>query len=171
MPSHDSLAHLKVKDWRDSNVRLICSDIDHKVKYNSAVTEPAWQGLGEALDLYIWRIEDFQVVAWLKNRCDDFHEGASYIVLYLYRVGCKYGEEKLSPDIFFWLGWKTTQDEAGTAAYKMVELEECLEQSRDTASGTPERRVRRVCGSVSTHSDPGWRRADGFHTRRDGRKS
>ncbi|KAI0418180.1 putative actin-binding protein Fragmin [Xylaria grammica] len=126
MPPHEGLVHLKVDDWRDSNVEFIGSEIDHKVKYNSAATEPAWQGLGEAPGLYIWRIEQFEVVAWPKQRYGDFHEGDSYIVLHSYKVGSKDGEEKLGHDIFFWLGSKSTQDEAGTAAYKTVELDEYL---------------------------------------------
>ncbi|KAI3319020.1 putative actin-binding protein Fragmin [Xylariaceae sp. AK1471] len=126
MPPHDGLVHLKVRDWRDSNVEFIGSEIDHKVKYNSAATEPAWQDVGQAPGLYLWRIEDFQVIAWPKDRYGDFHEGDSYIILHSYKVGSKDGEEKLGHDIFFWLGSKTTQDEAGTAAYKTVELDEHL---------------------------------------------
>ncbi|KAF2972047.1 hypothetical protein GQX73_g1600 [Xylaria multiplex] len=126
MPPHEGLVHLKVDDWRDSNVEFIGSEIDHKVKYNSATTEPAWQGVGEAPMLYIWRIEEFEVVAWPKHQYGDFHEGDSYIILHSYKVGSKDGEEKLGHDIFFWLGSKSTQDEAGTAAYKTVELDEYL---------------------------------------------
>jgi hypothetical protein len=41
MPPHQGLTHLKEYDIKDSNVELIGTEIDHKVKYNSAVTEPA----------------------------------------------------------------------------------------------------------------------------------
>ncbi|KAI1294118.1 putative actin-binding protein Fragmin [Xylaria venustula] len=126
MPPHDGLVHLKVDDWRDSNVEFVGSEIDHKVKYNSAATEPAWQGVGETPDLHIWRIEEFEVVAWPKRRYGDFHEGDSYIILHSYKIGSKDSEERLGHEIFFWLGIKTTQDEAGTAAYKTVELDEYL---------------------------------------------
>ena len=126
MPPNAGLVHLTVEDWRDSNVGLIGGDIDHKVKYNSATTEPAWQGIGEAPGLRIWRIENFEVVAWPEHQYGDFHEGDSYIILHSYKVGSKDGEEKLGHDIYFWLGNKTTQDEAGTAAYKTVELDEYL---------------------------------------------
>lgn len=118
---------MKEYDWRDSNVENIGTELDHKVKYNSAATEPAWQEVGEAAGLYIWRIENFEVVPWPKNQYGDFHEGDSYIILHSYKIGSKDGGEKLAHDIFFWLGNKTSQDEAGTAAYKTVELDEFLQ--------------------------------------------
>ncbi|XDG04911.1 hypothetical protein ABKA04_004526 [Annulohypoxylon sp. FPYF3050] len=126
MSPHEGLVHLKEYDWRDSNVENIGTELDHKVKYNSAATEPAWQEVGQAAGLHVWRIEDFEVVPWPKDRYGDFHEGDSYIVLHSYKVGSKNGEQKLAHDIFFWLGSKTSQDEAGTAAYKTVELDEFL---------------------------------------------
>ncbi|KAI1090586.1 putative actin-binding protein Fragmin [Rostrohypoxylon terebratum] len=126
MSPHEGLVHLKEYDWRNSNVENIGTELDHKVKYNSAATEPAWQEVGQATGLHVWRIEDFEVVPWPKDQYGDFHEGDSYIVLHSYKVGSKDGEQKLAHDIFFWLGSKTTQDEAGTAAYKTVELDEFL---------------------------------------------
>ncbi|KAI1347891.1 putative actin-binding protein Fragmin [Xylaria sp. FL0043] len=126
MSPHEGLVHLKVDDWRDSNVEFIGSEIDHKVKYNSAATEPAWKGVGETPGLHIWRIEEFRVVAWPKHQYGDFHEGDSYIILHSYKVGSEDREERLSHEMYFWLGSKTTQDEAGTAAYKAVELDEYL---------------------------------------------
>ncbi|KAI0002364.1 putative actin-binding protein Fragmin [Xylariaceae sp. FL0662B] len=126
MVPHEGLVHMKEYDWRDSNVQNIGTEIDHKVKYNSAATEPAWQEVGQASGLYVWRIESFEVVPWPKDRYGDFHEGDSYIILHSYKIGRKNGEEKLGHDIFFWLGSKTSQHEAGTAAYKTVELDEFL---------------------------------------------
>jgi gelsolin len=139
MPPHEGLVHLKEYDIKDSNVELINSDIDHKVKYNSAATEPAWtkSKAGQQPGLLIWRIEDFEVVAWPKERTGEFYDGDSYIVLHSYKVGKK-DEERLAHEIFFWLGGKTSQDEAGTAAYKTVELDEFLKgvatQHRETQS-------------------------------------
>ncbi|RHZ51902.1 hypothetical protein CDV55_103934 [Aspergillus turcosus] len=123
MPPYQGLVHLKEYDIKDSNVELIGSDIDHRVKYNSALSEPAWSNgqVGQECGLFIWRIENFEVVPWPKERAGEFYDGDSYIVLHSYKV-----EDKLCHDIFFWLGSKTTQDEAGTAAYKTVELDEFL---------------------------------------------
>lgn len=128
MAPHAGLVHLNEYDWRDSNVALVGSDLDHKVKYNSAVAEPAWHDghVGQSPGLRIWRIEDFQVVPWPQDKYGQFHEGDSYIVLHSYKVGDKNGQERLGHDIFFWLGSKTSQDEAGVAAYKTVELDEFL---------------------------------------------
>ncbi|KFY16285.1 hypothetical protein V492_01461 [Pseudogymnoascus sp. VKM F-4246] len=127
MPPHDGLTHLKEYDVKDSNVELIGTSIDHNVKYASAATEPAWNNgeVGQVAGLRIWRIEEFQVIPWAKERYGQFYEGDSYIVLHSYEVG-KDANKKLGHDIFFWLGSKTTKDEAGTAAYKTVELDEFL---------------------------------------------
>ncbi|KAF2441172.1 gelsolin [Karstenula rhodostoma CBS 690.94] len=135
MPPHEGLAHLEEYDWRDSNVTLINSDIDHKVKHQSASTEPAWNTgvIGREPGLFIWRIEAFEVVPWPQGEYGSFHEGDSYIVLKSERVkkaagepGGDEDEDKLVHEIFFWLGNHTSQDEAGTAAYKTVELDEFL---------------------------------------------
>lgn len=124
MAPHQGLVHPKEYDIKDSNVELIGSDIDHRVKYKSAVTEPAWNDgqVGKGPGLWIWRIENFEVVPWPKTRTGEFYDGDSYIVLHSYQVG----DDRLGHDIFFWLGSKTSQDEAGTAAYKTVELDEFL---------------------------------------------
>lgn len=127
MAPHEGLVHLKEYDIKDSNVELIGSDIDHRVKYNSAATEPAWNDgrVGVSAGLLIWRIEDFTVVPWPAEKAGQFYDGDSYIVLHSYRLGDK-DSEKLGHDIFFWLGAHTSQDEAGVAAYKTVELDEFL---------------------------------------------
>jgi len=128
MAPHAGLTHLKKYDIKDSNVELIGTDIDHQVKHHSAATEPAWNNgiIGHSPGLYIWRIEDFQIIPWPASRTGQFYEGDSYIVLHSYTIG---DEEKLRHEIFFWLGSQTSQDEAGTAAYKTVELDEFLSGS------------------------------------------
>jgi gelsolin len=129
MAPHEGLIHSKEYDIKDSNVELIGTDIDHRVKYNSATTEPAWNNgqIAKNPGLFIWRIENFQVIPWPKEKYGQFYDGDSFIVLHSYKLGDhKLGDHKLGHDIFFWLGSKTTQDEAGTAAYKTVELDEFL---------------------------------------------
>ncbi|KAH7122895.1 hypothetical protein EDB81DRAFT_222500 [Dactylonectria macrodidyma] len=131
MAPNQGLVHLKEYDIKDSNVELIGSHIDHEVKYNSAATEPAWNDghVGLEPGLFVWRIEQFEVVAWPKDKYGTFYDGDSFIVLCSYKVGDKDGSEKLAHDVFFWLGAHTSQDEAGTAAYKTAELDEFLRGS------------------------------------------
>ena len=136
MPPHEGLVHPTEYDWRDSNVELINSDIDHQVKYQSATTEPAWNNgiTGVEQGLFIWRIENFEVIPWPTEKHGQFHEGDSYIVLKTDKIASDSQDtddsakdaDKLVHDIYFWLGRHTSQDEAGTAAYKTVELDEFL---------------------------------------------
>ncbi|KAK0655324.1 hypothetical protein B0T16DRAFT_424272 [Cercophora newfieldiana] len=126
-PNH-GLIHLKEYDIKDSNVELIGTDIDHKVKYTSAATEPAWNDGAVSLSpgLFIWRIENFTVVPIPKESYGQFFKGDSYIILHTAEIESQEADNTLIHDIFFWLGEHTSQDEAGTAAYKTVELDEFL---------------------------------------------
>jgi len=97
--------------------------LDKKIREAAAKTEPAWQNAGRAPSLQIWRIEKFQVKSIAKETYGTFYSGDSYIVLHTYK---KKGSDALAWDVHFWLGKFTTQDEAGTAAYKTVELDDLL---------------------------------------------
>ncbi|KAG6917069.1 hypothetical protein DXG01_004041 [Tephrocybe rancida] len=121
------MAHLTkppVYDIQDSNIALLGSDLEKRVRESAGDAERAWTGAGAAPGLQIWRIEQFKVVEWPQSRKGSFYEGDSYIVLHTYK---KTPEAKaLSYYLHFWLGKETTQDEAGTAAYKTVELDDHL---------------------------------------------
>ncbi|KAH0721307.1 hypothetical protein KY290_006747 [Solanum tuberosum] len=84
--------------------------------------EPAFQGAGQKPGTEIWRIENFQPVPVPKSDHGKFYSGDSYIVLQTTsgRGGAYWH------DIHFWLGKDTSQDEAGTAAIKTVELDAIL---------------------------------------------
>jgi len=94
------------------------------VKAAAAETEAAWKGIGQKVGLEAWRIQQFHVVPVPQNSIGSFHTGDSYIVLHTYHP--KSDSSKLCYDVHFWLGTYTTQDEAGTAAYKTVELDDKL---------------------------------------------
>jgi len=117
---------VKPKEYKvsDSNIALLGSDLDKKVKLAAAQTEKAWSEAGKAVGLQIWRIEKFHVVSWPKDQYGHFFDGDSYIVLRTYKKDP--AGAKLSWNVHFWLGKYTTQDEAGTAAYKTVELDDFL---------------------------------------------
>lgn len=109
--------------WKESNLALIGSDLDHKIKQAAAEGEPQWQGLGEEAGLKVWRIEAFRVVPWPEENYGKFHKGDSYIVLNSYK---KEGSDALLHDVHIWIGSESSQDEYGTAAYKMVECDDFL---------------------------------------------
>ncbi|KAJ8750741.1 hypothetical protein K2173_015922 [Erythroxylum novogranatense] len=84
--------------------------------------DPAFQGAGQKAGLEIWRIENFQPVIVPKSSYGKFFTGDSYIILKT--TALKSGT--LRHDIHYWLGKDTSQDEAGTAAIKTVELDAAL---------------------------------------------
>jgi hypothetical protein len=84
----------------------------------SRAVDPAFKPMKGCTELTVFRIEKMQVVSVDKAGYGYFHTGDSYIV---YNVD-KYGQ----PHIHFWLGKETSQDEAGVAAYKTVELDDFL---------------------------------------------
>ncbi|TQN67476.1 Severin [Colletotrichum shisoi] len=128
MAPNQGLVHPKEYDVKDSNVELIGTEIDHRVKHKSAAAEPAWNDgrVGQEAGLRVWRVEDFEVKPWPREKHGQFLDGDSYIVLHSYKVGKSGETARLGHDVFFWLGAHTSQDEAGTAAYKTVELDEFL---------------------------------------------
>jgi len=118
------------------------SELEREVKKASAESEKAWAGAGQKVGLEIWRIEKFKVIAWPKEEYGKFYSGDSYILLSTREKpsdqpktkimkGGKWVEidRALEWDIHFWLGQYTTQDEAGTAAYKTVELDTLLDDA------------------------------------------
>jgi len=105
----------------ESNIAMLGSDLEKKVRKDASDKEPAWSTAGKQAGVEIWRVEKFKIVAWPKDRYGQFLNGDSYIVLKTIK-----NNDKVSYDVHFWLGQHTTQDEAGTAAYKTVELDDHL---------------------------------------------
>ncbi|KAI0488743.1 hypothetical protein KFK09_028582 [Dendrobium nobile] len=84
--------------------------------------DPAFQGAGQKAGLEIWRIENFQPVAIPKSSYGKFFTGDAYVILKT--TALKSGA--LRNDIHYWLGENSSQDEAGAAAIKTVELDAAL---------------------------------------------
>jgi len=127
MPKATGLKKKRMIDVEESNMALVGSDLDKKVKLAASLDEPAWNNVGERIEpahglskpgLQIWRIEKFHVVAWPTQEYGKFFDQDSYIILYTYKK-----EDKFLYNIHFWIGCGSTQDEYGTAAYKTVELD------------------------------------------------
>ena len=114
----------------DTNVALIGSDMDKKLRQHAAATEAvrglrlriiicsliscirrhssltsalmqAWANAGKAVGIEIWRIEQFKVVAVPREQYGTFYDGDSYIVLSTYKVA---DSPALKYDLHFWLG-------------------------------------------------------------------
>lgn len=107
--------------WKESNLALIGSDLDHKIKQAAAGGEDAWDGIGNEPGVKVWRIEQFKVVPWPEQDYGNFYTGDSYVVLNSYLI-----EDRLFRDLYIWIGAESSQDEYGTAAYKMVEADDFL---------------------------------------------
>ncbi|XP_041021377.1 villin-4 [Juglans microcarpa x Juglans regia] len=84
--------------------------------------DPAFQGAGQKAGLEIWRIENFLPVLVPKSTFGKFFTGDSYVILKT--TALKSGA--LRHDIHYWLGKDTSQDEAGAAAIKTIELDAAL---------------------------------------------
>lgn len=84
--------------------------------------DPVFQGVGQKPGMDIWRIQDFQPTVLPKSNFGRFYTGDSYIILQT--TALKNGSYHY--DVHFWLGKDTSQDEAGTAAIKTVELDAAL---------------------------------------------
>merc|ERR1719350_1539965 len=111
----------------DTNMAGVGGEEDMANRKKAAGFEPAWEGIGLAPGVWVFRIEAFKVVPWPREKYGQFHEGDSYIVLQTeFEIEEETGEpsEKLQHDIHFWLGKRTSTDEKGTAAYKTVELDD-----------------------------------------------
>ncbi|KAI1317498.1 hypothetical protein EDD11_008305 [Mortierella claussenii] len=120
---------LKNSTWKleETNLAEFGSQLEKDHRKEEGSLEHAWgkgTGVGSKAGLWVWRIENFQVVPVPKDQIGKFFNGDSYIVLNSYT---KQDSEALLHDVHFWLGEETSQDEAGTAAYKTVELDDYLD--------------------------------------------
>eukprot|EP01089_Gocevia_fonbrunei_P018483 TRINITY_DN624_c0_g2_i1.p1 TRINITY_DN624_c0_g2~~TRINITY_DN624_c0_g2_i1.p1 ORF type:complete len:392 (-),score=123.85 TRINITY_DN624_c0_g2_i1:65-1189(-) len=114
-----ALTRPKLYSFLGSNVELIGTEVDKKCRETAAATEKEWANSGKEAGIQIWRIENFKVVAWPKEKYGQFFDGDSYIVFHTFG-----NAPHFCYNIHFWLGEDTSQDEAGTAAYKTVELDD-----------------------------------------------
>ena len=108
--------------FAESNIANLGSELEHQVRQAAAHCEASWKMAGRVPGIEIWRIEQFRVVGLEPKFHGLFYSGDSYIVLHTY----KDSPTTLAWDAHFWLGKDTSMDEAGTAAYKTVELDDHL---------------------------------------------
>uniref|UniRef100_A0A453T2R3 Gelsolin-like domain-containing protein n=1 Tax=Aegilops tauschii subsp. strangulata TaxID=200361 RepID=A0A453T2R3_AEGTS len=84
--------------------------------------DPVFKGAGQKDGLEIWRIEKLQAVSVPRKSHGKFFTGDCYIILKTSAL--KNGS--FCQEIHYWLGKDTSQDEAGIAVIKTVELDAAL---------------------------------------------
>eukprot|EP01087_Luapelamoeba_hula_P018105 TRINITY_DN5791_c0_g1_i1.p1 TRINITY_DN5791_c0_g1~~TRINITY_DN5791_c0_g1_i1.p1 ORF type:complete len:370 (-),score=62.75 TRINITY_DN5791_c0_g1_i1:267-1376(-) len=104
--------------FSDSNIANLGTELERNCKKTAAECEREWHTAGKTAGIQIWRIMNFKVVPVPPANYGQFYDGDSYIILRTYGEAPKWAY-----DLYFWLGKFTSQDEAGTAAYKTVELD------------------------------------------------
>jgi len=107
----------------DSNIANYGSK-DHKdAKEKKARAEAQYVGAGQEVGVEVWRVGNFGVHKVDKKEHGQFYKGDCYIVLKTYK---RQGENVMRYNAHFWLGADSTQDEQGTVAFKVVELDDLL---------------------------------------------
>lgn len=74
----------------ETNLAAIGSELDKKHRKEEGALEKAWgkeTGVGSKAGLWVWRIEQFQVVAVREEQVGQFYSGDSYIVLKVRKKG------------------------------------------------------------------------------------
>jgi len=111
----------------DTNMENYGGKEHRDLAHNIAMTQKEWKIVGEwkeksKLGVIGWRIEKFRVKPW--KELGTFFDGDSFIFLNAYKKDPN--KEAISYNVHFWLGKNTSQDEAGAAAIKTVELDDYL---------------------------------------------
>ncbi|XP_021369924.1 gelsolin-like protein 2 [Mizuhopecten yessoensis] len=106
MADKPALRKQKKYDWKDSNLALFGTKLEHAVKKESSLYEPAWYNAGTKVGRKIWRIVNFEVTDWPEEDYGKFYEGDSYIILDTYK---KSGSDAIYHHIHFWIGKYSTQ--------------------------------------------------------------
>jgi gelsolin len=97
---------------------------EHRQKQQEiAKKQKEWKNAGKKEGVEVWRIMKFRVIPQDPDTYGEFYNGDSYIVLHTYKDS---EGDALLYNAHFWLGENTSQDEAGTAAIKTVELDDLL---------------------------------------------
>ncbi|ELT87949.1 hypothetical protein CAPTEDRAFT_177948 [Capitella teleta] len=108
----------KIFDWVDSDNDSCFSQLPN-INERSASEE--WKDSESIRGLKIWRIVNFCVEEWPQELYGQFYSGDTYIILH-----AEGEDENVKRDIHVWIGRNSSQDEYGSAAYKLVELDKYL---------------------------------------------
>ncbi|XP_063843291.1 advillin-like isoform X1 [Scylla paramamosain] len=173
------------KDWRDKDqskgfgrqvsTTKIATTVQTKFDATTLHSRPQLAASTQMVDdgkgqKEVWRVKNFNLVPVPEKQFGEFFAGDCYIVLYAYIEGSK--EHYI---LYYWIGSHASQDEAGTAAAKAVELDDRLEgravQVR-VVQGKEPPHFMAVFGGKMVIFEGGYASSfDGAGTRDQGRKS
>lgn len=109
--------------FEDTNMANFGTELEYKLKKDVSEKEEAWNGTRDTLGLRIWRVEKFKIVDLDKSNYGKFYDGDSYILLNTTK-----NDNSFIYNAFIWIGEFSSQDEYGTAAIKVVELDDYLDR-------------------------------------------
>ncbi|ORX53088.1 actin depolymerizing protein [Hesseltinella vesiculosa] len=121
---------LKNSTWKleETNLVNFGSDLEKQHRKEEGALETAWNYEGSVIGhqqgFWIWRVQAFNLIKVPETQFGQFYQGDSYVLL---KSTQKKDSDALVHNVHFWLGRETSQDEAGTAAYKTVELDDFLD--------------------------------------------
>ena len=105
--------------FEDSNLSNLGSIYEKALRMQRAEAEPEWKKIKKEPGLYIWRIEKFSLIPWPQESYGTFYQGDTYIILSITKK-----DDSLIYTAHEWVGQDSSCDESGTAAYKIVELDD-----------------------------------------------
>lgn len=107
---------------RPATAQKPAAALNAKDAKKKGMDHPAFAEAGTHKGIELWRIEDFEPVLVPRAELGKFYSGDSYIIL----NSKEDARGRLSWDLHYWLGSKTTQDESGAAAILTVALDDKL---------------------------------------------
>lgn len=125
------------KDWKDkdqskgfgrqASTNKIATTVQTKFDATTLHAQPELAAKTQMVDdgsgqKEVWRIKNFDLIPVPEEQYGEFFMGDCYIVLYAYLHGSS--EHYI---LYYWIGNDASQDEAGTAALKAVELDDRLQ--------------------------------------------
>ncbi|XP_071341213.1 villin-1 isoform X2 [Trachinotus anak] len=111
------------KPWSKETARSSLCQTQHKFsRMMSDDNQDAFRNVGRKPGLQIWTINNMKMVPVPAQAFGNFFEGDCYIVLY---ISQNKGSGQ-STDIHYWIGKSSSQDEQGSAAIYVTQLDEYL---------------------------------------------
>ena len=105
-----------------SGIDQINEEIQNLISLDYSKAEPEFDSISpNKPTLIVWRIEKLKLKRWPQDNLGTFYDGDSFLVLSI-----KSNEEK---NAHIWTGKNSTKDEISYVSYKIIQLDQKLENS------------------------------------------